>query len=60
LVASGYYKWHLRADGVTQPYYIHVVDQGVFCFAGIWDRSLTERGAVTLSAAVPLAVEQLL
>ena len=37
--ASGFFEWHLDPNGVKQPYYIHLADQGAFAFAGLWDRS---------------------
>jgi putative SOS response-associated peptidase YedK len=34
--ALGFYEWHMNPNGTTQPYYIHVDDQDVFGFAGLW------------------------
>lgn len=42
--ASGFYEWHLDANGVKQPYYIHLADQDTFAFAGLWDRSVKPDG----------------
>ena len=39
-VASGFYEWHLSAEGKKQPYFIQVADQDLFGFAGLWDRSV--------------------
>lgn len=45
VVASGFYEWQLQEDGKTKiPYYIHLNDQAIFAFAGLWDASYTERG----------------
>ena len=52
LVASGFYEWHVLADGTKRPYYITCADQPVFTFAGLWDRSLAEDGTETVSCAM--------
>jgi len=44
-IASGFYEWHLGADGRKVPYYIHLADRNVFGFAGLWDRSIGADGA---------------
>ncbi len=38
-ITSGFYEWHLRADGRKVPYFIHLADQDTFGFASLWDRS---------------------
>jgi putative SOS response-associated peptidase YedK len=43
-VATGFYEWHLNAEGRKAPFYITVVDQPVFAFAGLWDRSVKADG----------------
>jgi putative SOS response-associated peptidase YedK len=43
-VASGFYEWHLDADGRKFPYYIHLADQEAFAFAALWDRSVKPDG----------------
>ena len=43
-VASGFYEWHLSAEGKKQPYFIQVADQDLFGFAGLWDRSVNADG----------------
>ena len=52
LPASGFYEWHLKEDGNKQPYYIHLQDQAVFGFAGLWDRSTTDSGEVIESCTI--------
>ena len=44
--ARGFYEWQLQADsGRTKtPYYIHLADQPIFAFAGLWDVSHTDDG----------------
>lgn len=43
LPATGFYEWQV-VDGRKQPYYIHLADQKVFGFAGLWDTSTAEGG----------------
>ena len=43
-IASGFYEWHLHDSGRKAPYYIHLNDQPVFAFAGLWDRSIKADG----------------
>jgi putative SOS response-associated peptidase YedK len=45
--ALGFYEWHVDPDGSKQPFYVHVEDQDVFGFAGLWERSGTTANAVT-------------
>jgi putative SOS response-associated peptidase YedK len=45
--ALGFYQWHVAPDGSKQPFYVHVEDQDVFGFAGLWERSSTDANAVT-------------
>jgi putative SOS response-associated peptidase YedK len=35
--ALGFYEWHVNADGTKQPFYIHLEDQAIFGFAGLWE-----------------------
>jgi putative SOS response-associated peptidase YedK len=44
-IATGFYEWHMDASERKAPYYIHVNDQPVFAFAGLWDRSVKADGA---------------
>lgn len=43
-VAAGFYEWHMNAEGRKAPYYITVVDQPVFAFAGLWENSVKADG----------------
>ena len=52
LPAAGFYEWHLDAGGSKQPYFIHLVDQEVFGFAGLWERSVGADGSVIESCAI--------
>ncbi len=45
VIAQGFYEWQLQPDGKTKvPYYIHLNDQDIFAFAGLWDSSRTDQG----------------
>ena len=45
VVAKGFFEWQVQADGKTKvPFFIHVDDQEVFAFAGLWDSSRTDAG----------------
>lgn len=50
--ASGFYEWHLNDDGRKQPFYIHLNDQDVFGFAGLWDRSESDDGKALESCTI--------
>jgi putative SOS response-associated peptidase YedK len=45
VVACGFYEWQTQADGKTRVhYYIHLNDQEIFAFAGLWDSSRNGQG----------------
>jgi putative SOS response-associated peptidase YedK len=52
LPALGFYDWHVLPGGAKRPYYITCIDQPLFAFAGLWDRSRADDGTQTLSCAV--------
>lgn len=52
LPATGFYEWHLNADGSKQPYFIHAADQPTFGFAGLWDSSRGEDGTLLQSCTI--------
>jgi putative SOS response-associated peptidase YedK len=35
--ASGYYEWHVAADGTKQPFYINAGPDGMFALAGLYE-----------------------
>jgi len=49
--ASGFYEWHLDAQGRKTPYLVTLADQELFGFAAVWDLSVREDGAVIESCA---------
>lgn len=48
-IARGFYEWHLDATGRKAPFYITVIDQPMFAFAALWDRSIKSDGSVVES-----------
>ena len=36
--ADGFYEWQRVQGAGKQPYYLHLVDERPFAFAGFWDR----------------------
>ena len=48
-VARGFHEWHLNDDGRNTPFFITVVDQPKFAFAGLWDRSVKADGTAVES-----------
>jgi putative SOS response-associated peptidase YedK len=48
-VAQGFYEWHTDEADRKAPYYIHLNDQTVFAFAGLWDRSVKADGTAVES-----------
>jgi putative SOS response-associated peptidase YedK len=41
---AGFYQWHLTENGVSQPYYVRLVNRGVFGVAALWERTVLEEG----------------
>jgi len=53
MVARGFYEWQTQSDGKRRvPYYIHLNDQDIFAFAGLWDSSRRDDGAVLRSCVM--------
>ena len=53
MVARGFYEWQTQSDGERRvPYYIHLNDQDIFAFAGLWDSSKRDDGAVVRSCVM--------
>jgi putative SOS response-associated peptidase YedK len=60
LPASGFYEWHLADSGSRQPFYIHLADQEVFGFAGLWDRSVGPNGIIESCTLITMPANPLL
>jgi putative SOS response-associated peptidase YedK len=50
--ALGFYEWHVNADGTKQPFYIHVEDQEIFGFAGLWERTKLDSETILESCTI--------
>ena len=50
--ADGFYEWKQIAAGKKQPYSIGLADDGLFAFAGLWDRWKDPSGKVIESCTV--------
>lgn len=50
--ALGFYEWKDVGGPRKQPYFIHAGDQEIFAFAGLWDRSARDDGAVVQSCTI--------
>jgi putative SOS response-associated peptidase YedK len=60
-LASGFYEWHLDAEGRKTPYLVTVADQELFAFAGLWERSVGDGGTALESCAhITLPANELL
>lgn len=51
ILADGFYEWE-RFGKISQPYYFQMKDQGVFAFAGVWDRWQQQDGEIVMSCAI--------
>jgi putative SOS response-associated peptidase YedK len=60
LPAAGFYEWHLSEAGVRQPFYVHLADQEVFGFAGLWDRSEGPNGVIESCTLITMPANALL
>ncbi|MGO9931772.1 MAG: SOS response-associated peptidase [Steroidobacteraceae bacterium] len=50
--ALGFYEWHVDPHRIRRPFYVHVDDQDVFGFAGLWERTRMNANAVTESCTI--------
>lgn len=48
---TGFYEWK-RVDGGKQPYHIHLVDGGLFAFAGLWEYWAGADGSELVSCTI--------
>lgn len=48
-LATGFFEWHHDDAGNKNPFYIHLNDQPIFAFAGLWDRSVKADGTAVES-----------
>ena len=52
IVTRGFYEWHTNDDGRKLPYFIHLADQPLFAFAGLWERSVKADGSAIESVVI--------
>jgi putative SOS response-associated peptidase YedK len=52
--ASGFYEWR-REGGTKQPFHIHRRDEGLFCFAGLWEQ--WEKGSRDVESAAIITTQ---
>ena len=52
IVTRGFYEWHTNDDGRKLPYFIHLADQPLFAFAGLWERSVKADGTAIESVVI--------
>ncbi len=51
--ATGFYEWHAAAPpGPKQPVYIHMLDERLFAFAGLWDHWQGDDGTERITATI--------
>ena len=50
--ASGFFEWQNRGEGERkQPYFIHVKDEPIIAFAGLWDETRPENASDSVSGS---------
>lgn len=50
--ASGFFEWQNRGEGERkQPYFIHVKDEPIIAFAGLWDETKPENASDTVAGS---------
>ena len=53
---AGFYQWHLTEDGVSQPFYVRLVNRGVFGVAALWERTVLQEGEDVVESCALLTV----
>jgi putative SOS response-associated peptidase YedK len=60
-LASGFYEWHVDRNGRKAPFLVTLVDQELFGFAGLWERSVRPDGSVVESCThITMAANELM
>jgi putative SOS response-associated peptidase YedK len=52
LPVAGFYAWQLTRENYRQPYYVRLINRGVFGVAAVWDRSVRDEDDVIESCSV--------
>ncbi|QQS47573.1 MAG: SOS response-associated peptidase [Acidobacteriota bacterium] len=50
--ADGFYEWRKKGKGPSQPFYIHLKDDGLFAFAGLWEEWKSPEGEVVVTCTI--------
>jgi len=53
---AGFYQWHLTENGVSQPFYVRLVNRGVFGVAALWERTVLDKGEDVIESCALLTV----
>jgi len=53
---AGFYLWHLTPSGVSQPFYVRLVNRHVFGVAALWERTVLEEGEDVVESCALLTV----
>jgi putative SOS response-associated peptidase YedK len=53
---AGFYQWHLNDDGVSQPFYVRLVNRTVFGVAALWERSFLDKGEDVVESCALMTV----
>jgi putative SOS response-associated peptidase YedK len=53
---AGFYVWHMTEGGVSQPFFVRLVNRAVFGVAGVWERTVLEEGEDVVESCALLTV----
>jgi putative SOS response-associated peptidase YedK len=53
---AGFYLWHLNEHGVSQPFYVRLVNRSVFGLAALWERTVLDDGEDVVESCALLTV----
>lgn len=53
---AGFYLWRLNDNGVSHPFYVRLVNRGVFGVAALWERTVLDDGADVVESCALLTV----
>jgi putative SOS response-associated peptidase YedK len=53
---AGFYLWHRSERGISQPFYVRLVNRGVFGVAGLWERTVLDEGEDVIESCALLTV----
>ncbi len=53
---AGFYLWRMSESGVSQPFYVRLVNRGVFGLAALWERTVLDEGEDVIESCALLTV----